>query len=80
MDSCVKDQVIVHLGLYVSRSAHNCGCAFNGSNTWQQFEYYYYQAIFPHNVKFVCFGAVRVIFSRDKYSNINTCMCKKINA
>ena len=27
---------------------------------------------------FFCFGAVRVIFSRDKYSNINTCMCKRL--
>ena len=28
-DSRVRDQVIVHLGLNVSSSAHNCGCMVN---------------------------------------------------
>ena len=31
-DSRVRDHVIVHLGLNVSSSAHNCGCAVDGSN------------------------------------------------
>ena len=32
-DSRVRDHVIVHLGLNVSSSAHNCGCVVNGGNT-----------------------------------------------
>ena len=32
-DSRVRDHVIVHLGLYVSSSAHNCECVVNGGNT-----------------------------------------------
>ena len=31
-DSWVRDHVIVHLGLNVSSSAHNCGCVVDGSN------------------------------------------------
>ena len=31
-DSQVRDHVIVHLGLNVSSSAHNCGCVVNGCN------------------------------------------------
>ena len=31
-DSRVRDHVIVHLGLNVSSSAHNCGCMVNGGN------------------------------------------------
>ena len=30
---------IVHLGLNVSSSAHNCGCVVDGGNVWQRFEY-----------------------------------------
>ena len=30
--SRVSDHVIVHLGLNVSSSAHNCGCMVNGGN------------------------------------------------
>ena len=29
-DSWVRDHVIVHLGLNVSRSTHNCGCMVDG--------------------------------------------------
>ena len=32
-DSQVRDHVVVHLGLNVSSSAHNCGCVVNGGNT-----------------------------------------------
>ena len=32
-DSRVRDGVIVHLGLNVRSSAHNCGCVVNGGNT-----------------------------------------------
>ena len=28
----VRDHVIVHLGLNVSSSAHNCGCVVDGGN------------------------------------------------
>ena len=31
-DSQVRDHVIVHLGLNVSNSAHNCGCVVDGGN------------------------------------------------
>ena len=31
-DSRVRDHVIVHLGLNVSSSTHNCGCVVNGGN------------------------------------------------
>ena len=31
-DSRVRDHIIVHLGLNVSSSAHNCGCVVDGSN------------------------------------------------
>ena len=31
-DSQVRDHVIVHLGLNVSSSAHNCGCVVDGGN------------------------------------------------
>ena len=31
-DSLVRDRVIVHLGLNVSSSAHDCGCVINGGN------------------------------------------------
>ena len=31
-DSQVRDHVIMHLGLNVSSSAHNCGCVVNGGN------------------------------------------------
>ena len=31
-DSRIRDHVIVHLGLNVSSSAHNCGCVVDGSN------------------------------------------------
>ena len=31
--SWVSDHVIVHLGLNVSSSAHNCGCVVDGGNT-----------------------------------------------
>ena len=31
-DSRARDHVIVHLGLNVSRSAHNCGCVVDGGN------------------------------------------------
>ena len=31
--SRVRDRVIVHLGLNLSSSTHNCGCVVNGSNT-----------------------------------------------
>ena len=31
-DSRVRDHVIVHLGLNVSNSAHNCGCVVDGGN------------------------------------------------
>ena len=31
-DSRVRDHVIVHLGLNVSSSAHNCGCVVDGGN------------------------------------------------
>ena len=36
-DSQVRDRVIVHLGLNVSISAHNCGCLqlVNGGTLWQ---------------------------------------------
>ena len=30
--SWVSDHVIVHLGLNVSSSAHNCGCVVDGGN------------------------------------------------
>ena len=30
--ACVNDHVIVHLGLNVSSSAHNCGCVVDGGN------------------------------------------------
>ena len=30
--SRVSDHAIVHLGLNVSSSAHNCGCVVDGSN------------------------------------------------
>ena len=33
---------IVHLGLNVSSSAHNCGCVVLALTLWQRFEYYYY--------------------------------------
>ena len=29
----VRDRIIVHLGLNVSSSAHNCGCMVDGGNT-----------------------------------------------
>ena len=32
-ESRVRDHVIVHLGLNVSSSAHNCGCVVDGGNT-----------------------------------------------
>ena len=32
-DSRVSDHIIVHLGLNVSSSAHNCGCMVDGGNT-----------------------------------------------
>ena len=32
-DSRVRDHVIVHLGLNVSSSTHNCGCVVDGDNT-----------------------------------------------
>ena len=31
-DSQVRDRVIVHFGLNVSSSAHDCGCVVNGGN------------------------------------------------
>ena len=31
-DSRVRDRVIVHLGLNVSNSAHNCGCMVDDGN------------------------------------------------
>ena len=31
-NSCVRDRIIVHLGLNISSNAHNCGCFFNVSN------------------------------------------------
>ena len=31
-DSRVRDHVIVHLGLNISSSAHNCGCVVDGGN------------------------------------------------
>ena len=31
-DSRVRDHVIVHLGLSVSSSTHNCGCVVDGGN------------------------------------------------
>ena len=31
-DSQVRDHVIVHSGLNVNSSAHNCGCVVNGSD------------------------------------------------
>ena len=38
-DSRVRDHVIVHLGLNVSSSSHNCGCMVNGDNTMAAIEY-----------------------------------------
>ena len=37
-----SDHAIVHLGLNVSSSAHNCGRVVDGGTLWQRFEYYYY--------------------------------------
>ena len=31
-DSWVRDHVIVHLGLNVNSSTHNCGCMVDGGN------------------------------------------------
>ena len=31
-DSRLRDHVIVHLGLNVSSSGHNCGCVVDGGN------------------------------------------------
>ena len=31
-ESRVRDRIIVHLGLNVSSSAHNCGCVVDGGN------------------------------------------------
>ena len=31
-DSRARDRVIVHLGLNVNSSAHNCGCVVDGGN------------------------------------------------
>ena len=45
----VRNHVVVHLGLNVNSSAHNCGCVVDGGGTmtasmmvelWRQFEYY----------------------------------------
>ena len=33
-DSRVRDHVIVHLGLNVSSSAHDCGCLVNGGKRY----------------------------------------------
>ena len=40
-DLRVRDHV-VHLGLNVNTSAHNCGCVVNGGGAMAVFEYYYY--------------------------------------
>ena len=37
-----SDHAIVHLGLNVSSSAHNCGCVVDGGNAMAAIEYYYY--------------------------------------
>ena len=45
--SRVSDHAIVHLGLNVSSSVHNCGCVVDGGNTMVAicFCYYYYYYI-----------------------------------
>ena len=40
--SRVSDHAIVHLGLNISSSAHNCGCVVDAGNAMAAIEYYYY--------------------------------------
>ena len=41
-DSRSRDHVVVHLGLNVSTSAHNCGCVVDGGSATAAMSIYYY--------------------------------------
>ena len=46
-ESWVKDHV-VHLGINVRSSAHNCRCVINCVTLWQKCYYYYYHYYYYH--------------------------------